>query len=267
MTHALPSFHDSESTRLSLRTCEVRGATCAGVFRYFCKIVAGALFLLFLFSTMVMAGTIPVDAIKKAVKETIFQKMPWNPEDVTIVSIEVNTVPDPPEGKITFQVAPNPTETYVGRAVIPVYLAVDGKPFRRIWVNATLSVMADVVTVVRPLGKNQPIDASAVMVSRRDLKNLPPNAVRRVEDAVGNRTTRMIYPNTVLQTDMVAAQPLVKRGDVVRIIARSDEMVITAMGTAKQQGARDDRVRVVNNASNRVVIARVVGPGIVQVDF
>lgn len=213
------------------------------------------------------AAPVPEDAIKKAVKETILSQMPWNPEDVTISAIELNSVPDLPDGKVSFQVAPNRNETYAGRIVVPVYLTVDGKQTRRIWVNAVISVMAEVVTVIRPLGKNQPIDESALVVSRRDLKDLPPNTIRRMEDAVGNRTTRMIYPNTVLQSDMLTSIPLIKRGDVVRIIARSDEMVITAMGTAKQQGAKDDRVRVVNNTSNRAVVARVVGPGTVQVEF
>ena len=143
----------------------------------------------------------------------------------------------------------------------------DGQPLRKIWVNTTIRVMADVVTVVRPLGKHVPIERTDLSVERRDLSALSSDTVSRIEDAVGNRTTRMIYPHTVLQSAMFDAPPLVKRGDIVKIVANTGSLTITATGMVKQQGGKGEMVRVVNTDSNRIITARVTGPGAVEVNF
>jgi flagella basal body P-ring formation protein FlgA len=126
---------------------------------------------------------------------------------------------------------------------------------------------SDVVTVIRPLGKHQPIKPADLSVERRDLAALPSDTISRIEDAMGNRTTRMIYPNTVLQTSMISSPPLVKRGDMVKIVANAGAMTITATGMVKQQGCKGETVRVVNTDSKRIITARVTGPGAVEVDF
>jgi flagella basal body P-ring formation protein FlgA len=144
---------------------------------------------------------------------------------------------------------------------------VDGEPVRKVWVNADISVMADVVTVIRPLGKHAYIERADLSVERRNLKDLSSDTISRIEDALGSRTTRMIYPQTVLQLSMFASPPLVRRGDVVKVIANAGPMIITATGVVKQQGGKGEMVRVENTDSKRIITARVTGPGAVEVNF
>ena len=66
---------------------------------------------------------------------------------------------------------------------------------------------------------------------------------------------------------MFASPPLVRRGDIVKIVASSGPMIITATGMVKQQGCKGEMVRVVNTDSNRIITARVTGPGAVEVSF
>ncbi|BBO79817.1 hypothetical protein DSCO28_03830 [Desulfosarcina ovata subsp. sediminis] len=214
-----------------------------------------------------VAAELPAERIKKAVEMAIRSRMSWKNEDVTIGEIHLNDSLSLPTGKLTYRIVSNRNEDYLGRTILALHLFVDGEPLRRIWVDTSISVMTDVVTVVRPLGKRQTVNSEDLALERRDLKDLPADTVRRIEDALGNRTTRMIYPNTVLEADMIDTPALVRRGDIVKIIARSANMTITATGKVKQQGGMDDMVRVMNTDSNRVITARVTGPGVVEVDF
>jgi flagella basal body P-ring formation protein FlgA len=66
---------------------------------------------------------------------------------------------------------------------------------------------------------------------------------------------------------MISLPPLVKRGDIVKIVANTGIMTITATGMVKQKGRKGEMVRVMNTDSNRIVTARVTGPGAVEVDF
>lgn len=213
------------------------------------------------------AASVPVAQIKKAVETSIRQRMPWKNEDVTIGPIQFDDSIELPAGRLTFTLTPNPHEDYLGRSVMALQLFVDGQPVRRMWVNTSISVMADVVTVVRPLGNAQSIQASDLTIQRRDLKDLPNDALRSINAVVGNRTTCAIYPQTVLQANMVESPPLVRRGDMVKIVAHSGSLTITATGLVKQKGARDEIIRVMNTSSNRVIAARVKEPGVVEVDF
>ena len=214
-----------------------------------------------------LSAALPTQRIQRAVEAAIRSQMPWNNEDVTINSIQFDSGVNLPTGKLTYRIVPKRHEDYLGSTILALHLYVDGELVRKLWVNATISVMADVVTVVRALGKHQHIQLEDLSIRRRDLSELTADTVKRLEDALGYRTTRMIYPNTVLRSGMVALPPLVKRGDLVKIVAAAGPMTITATGLVKQQGRKGDMVRVMNTDSKRVINARVTGPGAVIVDF
>lgn len=213
------------------------------------------------------SASLPVAEIEKAVEMAIRSRMPWRSEAVTIRDIHFDESVPLPRGRLSYRIVSNRNEDYLGQTLLALHLFVDGAPIRKIWVNATISVMSDVVVVNRPLGRQQTVTAADLNLERRDLADLPSDAVRRVADVIGNRTTRMIYPGTVMQTGMITLPPLVRRGDIVKIIASKGPMTITATGMVKQQGAKGDLVRVVNTDSNRIVTARVTGPGAVAVEF
>ncbi len=213
------------------------------------------------------AEVLPTERIQRAVEAAIRNRMPWKNEDVTISGITFDETIDLPTGKLSYRIVPNRNEDYLGSTILALHLFVDGEPVRKVWVTAMISVMADVVTVVRPMGKHQHIEPADLSVDRRDRVDLPSDAVSRIEDALGNRTTRMIYPNSVLQSSMLAAPPLVRRGDIVKIIANSGSMTISATGLVKQQGCKGEMIRVMNTDSNRIITARVTGAGAVEVDF
>ena len=213
------------------------------------------------------AAALPIQRIQHAVEMAIRSRMPWKNEDVTISEIGLDETIQLPTGRLTYRIEPSRNERYRGKTIMALHLFVDGDAVRKVWVNATISVMADVVTVIRPLGKHAYIELADLSVERRDLSNLSSDTVSRIEDALGNRTTRMIYPQTVLQSSMFASPPLVRKGDIVKIVASAGPMLITATGTVKQQGCKGDMVRVVNTDSNRIITARVTGPGAVEVNF
>jgi flagella basal body P-ring formation protein FlgA len=213
------------------------------------------------------AAALPTGQIERAVESAIRSRMPWKNEDVAISAITFDETIKLPTGRLTYRIVPNRNEDYLGRTMLALHLFVDGEPVRKLWVSATIAVMADVVTVIRPLGKHQHIQRADLSVERRDLADLPADPISRIEDAVGNRVTRMVYPNTVLQPGMITLPPLVNRGDIVKIVANTGLMTITATGMVKQKGCKGEVVRVMNTDSNRIVTARVTGPGAVEVDF
>jgi len=55
-----------------------------------------------------------------------------------------------------------------------------------------------------------------------------------------------------------------RRGQLVEIVSRQQQFRISAQGTAMERGEGDALVRVRNGASGKLIMARVIGPGVVE---
>ena len=92
-------------------------------------------------------------------------------------------------------------------------------------------------------------------------RNGDPDAV------IGKRTRRAIGALTPLRADSIELPPLVKRGDLVVIMAESENLKITTLGQVKKKGRLGERIPVVNLDSKKVLHAVVIDANTVKVDF
>lgn len=87
------------------------------------------------------------------------------------------------------------------------------------------------------------------------------------EDVIGKALKRDVPANTVITDQVLENQVVMKRGDIVTIIAESNALVVRAKGRTVDQGRMGDKIRVKNIASGKEVIAKVVSSDVVRVDF
>jgi flagella basal body P-ring formation protein FlgA len=123
------------------------------------------------------------------------------------------------------------------------------------------------VVTRKPLGRHKPITEDDIEMQTLDLSNLPANVLTDREAVIGKRTKRAVGAQTPLRADSIELPPLVKRGDLVVIIAESENLKITTLGQVKKKGRRGERIPVVNLDSKKVLQARVVDANTVKVDF
>jgi flagella basal body P-ring formation protein FlgA len=210
---------------------------------------------------------IEADRIKTAVTQFLKQKMPWDPKTATIKAIRGLKNFKVPAGKVQLTVTAPRGCRYLGSVPLSVSIFVSGQFFRKIWVTADIEVLSQVVMVAKPLGRHQPIKADYLKLVEVDLAEVPSQAIRRIAEAVGMRAKRRIFPKTILRRDYVEAPYLVQRGDLVKIVARSEALQLTARGITKERGRRGERIRVENIDSKKQVYATVVDAATVEVKF
>jgi flagella basal body P-ring formation protein FlgA len=100
-------------------------------------------------------------------------------------------------------------------------------------------------------------------VDRRDI-TATPDAMSDVDAVTGMSSRRPLRSGDVLRKSALVAATLVKRGDSVRIVARSGQIEVTVAGEALESGGRDAIVKVRNTGNGNVIRARVVSEGTVQ---
>lgn len=172
-----------------------------------------------------------------------------------------------PKGSLSHQVAAPRNSALSGSLPLTVTLKVNDEIEKRMMVTAVVEVLVNAVVTTRPLGRFKPIEESDVEVRPVDVSGLPADYIADPEVVLGKRTRRLLDANTVLRPDLVESQPIVKRGDRVRIIIESPGMRITALGEVKQNGCLGERIPVANLDTNKVIQARVVDTQTVKIDF
>ncbi len=205
--------------------------------------------------------------IEKIISDFIVANVPQAHSTMRIKEIKVPQGVILSKGRVTYKVAVARNRPLMGRCPIAVDFSVDGHVQKKVWAIATIEILGPVVVTRKPLGRFKPITEDDIEVQTLDLANLPDNVLSNPDAVLGKRTRRAIGPQTPLRADIIELPPLVKRGDMVVIVAESESLKITTLGQVKKKGRLGERIPVVNLNSKKILYARVVDANTVKVDF
>ncbi len=136
-----------------------------------------------------------------------------------------------------------------------------------LYVSVHISYRGDVLVAARGLARGTVIGASDVIIQECNLRGGPFGYLTQAEQALGKRTTRPVRPGAPIAEGILEEIPLVTRGQKVWLVAESPYLQVRMIGTALQDGAVGDRVRVENSSSQRVVEGTVAEDGIIHISL
>ncbi|HEY0942756.1 MAG TPA: flagellar basal body P-ring formation chaperone FlgA [Steroidobacter sp.] len=139
-----------------------------------------------------------------------------------------------------------------------------GNPWT-IYVPVTIEVETSVLVLRRPLSRRSRVELADVEPQVRRVPGLATVFINDVASLKGHRLKRSLPVGTALTVDMLQPDVLVRRGQQVTLIAANGPVQIRAQGEALTEGAADERVRVRNVSSLKVVEGVVESSGIVRV--
>ena len=151
----------------------------------------------------------------------------------------------------------------IGRVTLRVRC--DGSAPWTLFVPGQVQLYREVVTAVRPLKRDSVLSERDVALAERDVGLLNQGYLNALTQAIGKKLTRPLQPDQVLAPIHVEQAEVVRRGDQVIISARSGGISVRMPGEALSDGGMGKQINVRNLGSQRVVKARVTGPGQVEV--
>lgn len=172
-----------------------------------------------------------------------------------------------PKGHITYQVVAPRNTNYLGKFPLAVHFNVDGQFQKKIWTAATIEMFVEVVVTAKTLRKHMTITEEDIELQQMDLAHLPSDVITDPQAVLGKRARSTISAKTVLRNDLIELPPLVKRGDIVVIVAESEGLRITALGKAKRKGRLGERIPVENFDSKKILNAQVLDSRTVRIEF
>lgn len=132
-------------------------------------------------------------------------------------------------------------------------------------VPVDISRMHKVLVSRRALARGEVVGAADVESQMRELPGMASPYVTRVEDLAGRLTKRPIAAGTLLSADALSAALLIHRGQEVTLTASANGFEVRAPGRALADAAAQQRVRVQNLLSLKVVEGVADSEGVVRV--
>lgn len=152
----------------------------------------------------------------------------------------------------------------VGRVTVRVSCESDSVRWR-LFVPAKVSLFEQVLVTKRPLARHEVLQAADITFMERDVGLLGDQYLTDPTLALGKRAKRQLSGDMVIGAKHLENDEIVKRGDKVVISAANTQISVRMPGEALQAGTVGSQIRVRNTRSGRVVTARVIGPGQVEV--
>ncbi|WP_448682181.1 flagellar basal body P-ring formation chaperone FlgA [Pseudomonas nicosulfuronedens] len=153
----------------------------------------------------------------------------------------------------------------VGRVTVRVRC--DGSSPWTVFVPATVRLFRQVVVTTQPLKRDHVIEAADISVVERDVGPLTQGYLTDPERALGQKLKRATVNDQVLAPVFLEQAAAIRKGEQVVIRARTSAINVLMPGEALSDGVPGEQIRVRNLRSQRIVKARVIEPGTVEVNL
>ncbi len=153
----------------------------------------------------------------------------------------------------------------VGRVTVKV--SCEGATPWSVFVPAQVKLYRKVVIAIRPLKRDTTLGEMDVALVERDVGLLTQGYMTDMGQVLGTRLTRGVMTDQVLAPVTIEQAKAIRKKDQVVISARKGGINVRMPGEALSDGVIGEQIRIRNLSSQRVIRARVVGPGQVDVQM
>ncbi|HED15781.1 MAG TPA: flagellar basal body P-ring formation protein FlgA [Gammaproteobacteria bacterium] len=151
--------------------------------------------------------------------------------------------------------------------ITSVAVSCTGQNSWKIYVQAEVSIMLDVVVADAMLERGQVISESDLSLEPRDIGNLPQGYFDNAGKIAGMIARRTIKPGDLINSHLLKRAYMVKRGDSVFLVVKTSALRVQMKGKALGNATRGSTVRVKNLSSKRIVEGVATAPGIVTISL
>jgi flagella basal body P-ring formation protein FlgA len=218
--------------------------------------------------------TLSTEQIIDAATEAAYRKLPWPRAELWIRLHQPITVSLPAlaaDERAVLQAEPHRPNVGLGTTQINVTIRVDGEKRLSLPVFLDVGLWQQVAVCRRQVERGAILSQDDLISERRDVSPSEKNLIRP-EIALGKKARRALAAGQALNAtdveDAAAAthEQLVQAGQTVRMTVKLGAIDVVTMGEAIQGGELGQTIRVKNSDSKKIVMGRVTGPKMVELD-
>lgn len=157
-----------------------------------------------------------------------------------------------------------PGSTFAGKTT--VHIRCNSTSPWTVYISAQIKLYGKVIQTTGPLTKGHVLRNDDLIAAEEDLSQIKYGYFISKDKLIGKQLKRRLPQNKVIKANYVKSQTLVKRGELVSIVAENTGYSVKMTGTAMGSGAKGERIQVKNNSSKRIVEGIVKEAGVVSIN-
>lgn len=146
-------------------------------------------------------------------------------------------------------------------------LRCDGPPAWHLYVPVRVIGTTSVVLAAHALVTGTVLTAKDVNVEQRDIVGLPPGYLDDPSIAVGLTAARAVAGGSILTNQQLLGTQAVQRGQTVTLVADAGGISVRMPGRALSDGLVNQRIKVENLSSGKIVEGVARSAQVVEIDF
>ena len=143
----------------------------------------------------------------------------------------------------------------------------EGENIKRVKVWGYVDTKVPVVVLKRNLPNKTIISEKDLALELKSLSRLPQDVISDKNSVLGKELRMSLKAGTVLRCSHIQRPVIIKRNQMVYIVARGRNFVVKAKGIALQEGREGGRIKVRNISSKKMLWGKVISPEEVEVIF
>jgi flagellar basal body P-ring formation protein FlgA len=133
-------------------------------------------------------------------------------------------------------------------------------------VSGRVRVMAQIPVAGKPIPRGALISEGDIEMQTCDI-SASPLIVRDKAECLGKRAKTTLQAGKPFSRSNIEQPPLVSRGDVIAIQARSEELVVMDRGVALRDGRLGERIPIRNVGSGKQIVGTIIAHSLAEVTF
>ena len=208
-----------------------------------------------------------VDDIEKIGTDFILNTLEWDRDRLEVKVVYEGKKMSLPKGNLTFDCKLPGRKKRIGRVHFLCLMKIDGEVKKRLRLYADVKVAYDIYRPIRSLKMGHVIQQGDVELSEFKSDQLLRNIISDETDIVGHELIRNLEEGETFLAHMIRKIPLVKNGDRILIVADKGSLRVTAPGVVRQNGFKDETVRVENLQSRKIILGTVIDSRTIRINF
>ena len=237
---------------------------------YFCFSLFLGLLLSLVSALPVLGGKIQIleaDEIRENAKQFLLGELAWNRERLEIQVEYRGGDLTFPKGQLVWNFNLPGRKKRIGQVPFQLTLKQDGRILRQMRLKAQVQVTYTIFKTNHSLKRGHVLDMNDVEITEVQSRKMLRNMVTGWDQLKGYQLTRNLEEGETLSTYMLKKVPLVKRGDRITLIAKRGNLKVTAPGVVRENGFKDQMVKVENIQSHKIVYGTVLDSRTIIVNF
>ncbi|MBA3008869.1 MAG: flagellar basal body P-ring formation chaperone FlgA [Proteobacteria bacterium] len=158
-----------------------------------------------------------------------------------------------PQGNVDLSGISNSRIDKNGNFTLFMDILIDGNREDRIRISGKVAVYENILCAKRNLAKGEQLLGTDVYWVRKNILSLRGDGIRTSREIENKLLKTGIKKDDPISASDLQEIPLIRKGDVITLVARSNRLLIATSGISQEDGYADQLIRVENIRSGKIV--------------